>query len=176
MSDLAARVDRVESTEQIRQLASKYALALDMRDIDALVNLYVDDVRINKQVSGRQALKLVFCEVVRAFTASVHHIGNHIIEFDDPDSAHGLVYSGGGSRVTCTAPTCSSARPGLTSYVGRIMIQRKAHGTRTFHPGRSFGAILRAIAMNPLRPPRMTNFWIRCGAANAVPNRRSFLG
>lgn len=92
MSDLAARVDRIESTEQIRQLASKYALALDMRDIDALVNLYVEDVRINKASSGRQALKQVFCEVVRAFTASVHHIGNHIIEFDDPDNAHGLVY------------------------------------------------------------------------------------
>jgi ketosteroid isomerase-like protein len=92
MADLAARVDRLESTEQIRQLASKYALALDMRDIDALVNLYVEDVRINKEVSGRQALKRVFCEVVRVFTASVHHIGNHIIEFDDPDNAHGLVY------------------------------------------------------------------------------------
>lgn len=92
MSELALRVDRLESTEQIRQLASKYALALDMRDIDALVNLYVEDVRINKETSGRHALKQVFCEVVRAFSASVHHIGNHIIEFDDADNAHGLVY------------------------------------------------------------------------------------
>jgi len=90
--DLAARLDRLESTEQIRQLASKYALALDMRDIDALVGLYVENVRIDKQTSGRLALKQVFCAVVRSFTASVHHIGNHIIEFDDPDNAHGLVY------------------------------------------------------------------------------------
>lgn len=91
-SDLDSRLDRLESTEQIRQLASKYALALDMRDIDALVGLYVEDVRIDKQTSGRLALKQVFCGVVRSFTASVHHIGNHIIEFDDADNAHGLVY------------------------------------------------------------------------------------
>jgi len=92
MSDLAARLDRLESIEAIRQLASKYALALDMRDIDALVNLYVENVRIDKNTSGRQALKAVFCEVVRSFTASVHHVGNHIIEFDSSDKAHGLVY------------------------------------------------------------------------------------
>lgn len=92
MSEILARIDRLESTDEIRQLAAKYALALDIRDIDALVNLYVDDVRITKEVSGRQALKRSFCNVVREFTASVHHIGNHVIEFDDADNAHGLVY------------------------------------------------------------------------------------
>ena len=27
------------------------------------------------------------------FTGTSHHVGNHIIEFDDPDHAHGMVYS-----------------------------------------------------------------------------------
>jgi ketosteroid isomerase-like protein len=92
MSDLARRIDRLESIEQIRQLVSKYALAIDMRDLDALVNLYVEDVRIDKNVSGRHPLKQSFVKVVRAFKASVHHVGNQIVEFDDPDNAHGLVY------------------------------------------------------------------------------------
>ena len=38
MTDLAARLDRVEATEGIRQLAARYALAVDMRDLDALVD------------------------------------------------------------------------------------------------------------------------------------------
>mgnify|MGYP001067431109 CR=1 FL=1 len=36
MSNLEARIDRLESLDQIRQLPAKYALALDMRDMDAM--------------------------------------------------------------------------------------------------------------------------------------------
>lgn len=90
---LAKKIDRIDSIDQIRQLASKYALGVDMRDIDAIVGLYVEDVRVSKTETGRQALKRSFSMVLRAFTTSVHHIGGHIIEFDDPDNAHGLVYS-----------------------------------------------------------------------------------
>ena len=44
--DLLARLDRLESLDAIRQLAAKYALALDMRDLDALVNLFPEDVKV----------------------------------------------------------------------------------------------------------------------------------
>jgi ketosteroid isomerase-like protein len=87
------RLDRLESKEAIRQLAVRYALAVDMRDLDALVNLYVDDVRVSETQRGRRALKKVFGSVLRVFTATVHHIGGHVIEFDDPDTAHGIVYT-----------------------------------------------------------------------------------
>lgn len=92
-SDLVARLERVEATDQIRQLASKYAIAVDMRDIDAIVGLYVEDVKATKETSGRHALKRVFCEVLSRFRASVHHVGNHIIEFKDRDNAVGIVYT-----------------------------------------------------------------------------------
>ena len=92
LSDIAGRLDRVESRDAIRQLAFKYALAIDMRDVDAIVNLYVENVKISKEESGRQALKRVFAAVVRSFSASVHHVGNQVIEFDDPDNAHGVTY------------------------------------------------------------------------------------
>ena len=43
---LLARIDRLESLDEIRQLAAKYSLALDMRDLDAMVNLFPEDVRV----------------------------------------------------------------------------------------------------------------------------------
>lgn len=89
---LAEKIDRLDSIDQIRQLASKYALAVDMRDLDAVVGLYVEDVRVTKTAAGRQALKQVMADVLSRFTASVHHVGNHIIEFQDADSAEGVVY------------------------------------------------------------------------------------
>ena len=54
---ILARIDRLESLDQIRQLPARYALALDMRDMDAMVGLFAPDVRVGKDASGRQALR-----------------------------------------------------------------------------------------------------------------------
>jgi hypothetical protein len=51
------RLDRLESLDEIRQLAAKYSVTLDMRDLDMHVNLFVPDVRVGKEGAGRQALK-----------------------------------------------------------------------------------------------------------------------
>jgi hypothetical protein len=92
--DLLARIDRLESLDAIRQLPAKYALSLDMRDLDSHVNLFPEDVRVSKTETGRAALKRWLDDTLRKqFTGTSHHIGNHIIEFDDPDHAHGVVYS-----------------------------------------------------------------------------------
>lgn len=94
MSMMEERVDRLESLDAIRQLPAKYALALDMRDMDALVSLFPVDVRVGKEASGRAALRAYMDRTLRSpFTGTSHHIGGHIIEFDDPDHAHGIVYS-----------------------------------------------------------------------------------
>ena len=91
---LLARIDRLESLDAIRQLPAKYALALDMRDMDAMVSLFPADVRVGKDASGRQALRAYMDRTLRSpFTGTSHHIGGHVIEFDDPDHAHGIVYS-----------------------------------------------------------------------------------
>ena len=37
---LLARIERLEALDEIRQLAAKYSLSLDMRDLDAHVNLF----------------------------------------------------------------------------------------------------------------------------------------
>jgi uncharacterized protein (TIGR02246 family) len=94
MDALEARIDRLESLDAIRQLAAKYSLALDMRDMDAMVNLFEENVRVGKDARGRQALRAYMDGTLRSpFTGTSHHIGGHIIEFDDPDHAHGICYS-----------------------------------------------------------------------------------
>jgi len=91
---LLARIDRLESLDAIRQLAAKYSLSLDMRDLDAHVNLFVEDIRVSRDQVGRAHLKQWLDDTLRLqFTGTSHHIGNHIIEFEDPDHAHGVVYS-----------------------------------------------------------------------------------
>ena len=86
------RLDRMESLADIRQLPYRYALALDSRDMDALVDLFVPDVRVGRDESGRDALKRWFTETMSRMKTSVHFIGNHIVDFDDADHAHGIVY------------------------------------------------------------------------------------
>lgn len=92
--ELLARIDRLESTEAIRQLAGKYSLSLDMRDLDAHVGLFAPDIRVGKGKTGRAELKAWVDDTLRhQFTGTSHHIGQHIIEFTDADHAIGVVYS-----------------------------------------------------------------------------------
>lgn len=91
---LDERLERLEATDEIRQLVAKYCLALDMRDLDALVGLFPEDVRVGGGLRGRRALKRWFDDTLRLqFTGTAHVTGNHIIEFESRDAARGLVYS-----------------------------------------------------------------------------------
>tara|TARA_R110002110_G_scaffold415561_1_gene650765 strand:- start:66739 stop:67380 length:642 start_codon:yes stop_codon:yes gene_type:complete len=104
MSDqtLLHRIDRLESLDEIRQLPARYALSLDMRDMDAHVNLFAPDIRVSRDKVGRAHLKRWLDDTLRLqFTGTSHHIGNHIIEFDDPDHAHGVVYSKNEHETPC---------------------------------------------------------------------------
>ena len=91
---LEERIDHLESIEEIRQLVSKYSLSLDMRDLDAHVNLFAEDIRVSREATGRAHLKQWLDDTLRLqFTGTSHHVGNHIIEFDDHDHANGVLYS-----------------------------------------------------------------------------------
>jgi len=91
-STLEERIDRLESLAMIRQLPSRYGLALDSRDMDSLVQLFVPDVRVGADSTGRDALRSWFVEVMSVPRTSVHLVANHIIDFDDADHARGIVY------------------------------------------------------------------------------------
>ncbi len=92
--EILRRLDRIESREEIRQLISKYSLALDMRDIDALANLFLADVKVGRDSSGREALRAFFDDTMRKqFDGTSHHVGSTVIELIGPDDAVGVVYS-----------------------------------------------------------------------------------
>ena len=86
------RVDRMESLAEIQQLPARYALAIDSRDMDALVELFVPHVRVGRERSGRPALKEWFTETMRAWGPSVHIVADHVVDFADRDHATGVVY------------------------------------------------------------------------------------
>jgi hypothetical protein len=86
------RLDRLEALAEIRQLPYRYALALDSRDLDALVALFVPNVQVGRDAHGREALRAWFSKELSGPKTSVHFIGGHIIDFAGPDEAHGIVY------------------------------------------------------------------------------------
>jgi ketosteroid isomerase-like protein len=96
-------LERLVGRDEIRQLAYRYAWAVDSRDLDALVALFVPDVRVGRDASGRDALRESFDTSLRAIGVSILFVGNHIIDFQDPDHASGIVYCRGliqdGTRV-----------------------------------------------------------------------------
>jgi hypothetical protein len=77
--------------EQIRQLASRYAIALDARDIDTLVSLFVDDVRVGRGAIGHDALRANFTDQLRDLGVTILLVGNHVIDVVDDDHATGIV-------------------------------------------------------------------------------------
>jgi hypothetical protein len=91
-SSVDARLDRMESLAEIRQLPYRYALAVDSRDMDAMVDLFVPDVRVGRDRQGRQALKDWFTDALSRPKTSIHFVGNHVVDFDGPDDARGIVY------------------------------------------------------------------------------------
>jgi ketosteroid isomerase-like protein len=83
---------RLLARDEIRELAQRYAVAIDARDLDALVALFVDDVRVGPEASGREALRRDFARQLGAIGVSILFVGNHVIDFDDDDRARGIVY------------------------------------------------------------------------------------
>jgi ketosteroid isomerase-like protein len=85
-------LDRLLAYEAIRQLAARYALAMDSRDLDALVALFVDDVQVGRDRSGRAVLRVSFAESLGAIGISILNVGTHVIDLVDGDHATGHVY------------------------------------------------------------------------------------
>jgi hypothetical protein len=92
--DFNTRLARVEAQLAIQQLPARYALAVDSRDLDALVALFADDVPCGRWGSGRQALKDYYASgnILKNFYRSIHQVCGHTIDLIDNDHARGTVY------------------------------------------------------------------------------------
>jgi SnoaL-like domain len=89
---LLHRIDRIESQLEIEQLPIRYALAVDGRDLDAWVGLFVGDVNCGRHGRGRAVLRGLIEPQVRTFYRSIHQICGHAIDFIDDNHATGKVY------------------------------------------------------------------------------------
>ena len=89
---IADRVQRVEARLAIGQLPVRYAMAVDSRDIDTWVSLFVPDVQVGRDQFGREALRDFIVPALRRFRRSVHQICGHRIDLADDDHATGAVY------------------------------------------------------------------------------------
>ena len=88
------RLASVEAQLAIQQLPARYALAVDSRDVDALVQLFAVDVDCGRWGTGRDALKRYYAspKVLTGFYRSVHFICGQTIDLVDADHASGTVY------------------------------------------------------------------------------------
>jgi hypothetical protein len=90
--DLLRRIDRIEGQLAIQQLPIRYALAVDGRDLDAWVGLFVEDVNCGRHGRGRAVLRSLIEPQVRTFYRSIHQICGHEIDLIDAETATGKVY------------------------------------------------------------------------------------
>lgn len=81
----------LDACEQIRQLASRYAVAMGRHDIPALAQLFVDDVQVGRHSTGRDALRADFERQLAPLGMTVLHVTNQVIDVEDGDHATGIV-------------------------------------------------------------------------------------
>jgi hypothetical protein len=86
---------RLVAHDEIRMLASRYAVAVDSRDLDTLVSLFVPDVRVGSDTIGRDALRAAFVVSLSEVGVTILHVGTHVIDLVDADHATGVQYSAG---------------------------------------------------------------------------------
>jgi hypothetical protein len=86
------RLDRLESLDAIRQLPHRYALAVDSRNVEDLVELFPEDVQVGRDKFGRTALRAWWMQTLSNMADSIHFVGNHVIDLLSPETAQGVVY------------------------------------------------------------------------------------
>jgi hypothetical protein len=89
---LAERVTWIEDRLDIGQLPIRYAIAVDERDVDSWVALFVPDIQLGRDSRGREALRRFITPKLRWFYRSVHQIVGHRVELLGSDIARGHVY------------------------------------------------------------------------------------
>jgi len=76
--------------EQIRQLASRYAVAMGSHDVEAIAKLFVPDVQVGQGL-GRAALREDLSRQLAPLGRTILHVTNHVIDVDDESHASGVV-------------------------------------------------------------------------------------
>lgn len=84
-------VDWLIACEDIRQIASRYAIYYGARDTQKLAALFIPNIKITRQLSGTQALKENFDSQMHSLGRVILQVNNHLIDIQDEDNATGIV-------------------------------------------------------------------------------------
>ena len=104
----ADRVARIEAHLAIQQLAIRYAIGIDSRDLDLLTAQWVPDVWMGKAYGrGRDAVRAYFTPIRRGFYRAMHMIVGHRIDIRRRGQRHG-----GGLLPRRARVRCRLGRPG----------------------------------------------------------------
>ncbi|WP_232007267.1 nuclear transport factor 2 family protein [Mycobacterium intermedium] len=89
----AAAVRDMLAREEIRQLAYRYAAAIETRDVEAMADLFVPHARFGEYGGGRDGLRLLMTRSLEESVFAVILVANHLIELDGEDRGHGQVWA-----------------------------------------------------------------------------------
>lgn len=92
--NIEERMDRSESYEQIRQLAYRYAVSVDSRDMKTLAGLFAEGAVFGGQSMTTEEIEARFGNMLAESPLSILNVGNHLIDLDadDANKAKGTVY------------------------------------------------------------------------------------
>lgn len=79
------------ASEEIRQLASRYAIFYGARATQELAELFVPDIKVTRELSGTVALKQSFDAQMHSLGRVILQVNNHLIDVADAHSATGIV-------------------------------------------------------------------------------------
>ena len=95
MSDLEARLRRVEDRAAIQDLVLRYGFLVDDKEVDAVAELFATDARLVTRRGavkgeGREAIRAYFAERLALLGPTNHVTHGTVVDFgDDPDVATG---------------------------------------------------------------------------------------
>jgi hypothetical protein len=84
--------DETAARMEIQQLAFRYALAVDSRDLEGVADLFSVTSDFSRWGPGREGCLRFFEGIWARFGRSIHSVTTHVIDAVDEESASGTVY------------------------------------------------------------------------------------
>lgn len=88
-----ARIRQVIARDEIRQLPYRYAAAIEKRDVNAMVELFVPHARFGAYGEGPDALRRLMTQSIEQSVFAVILVANHLIDIDSDSRASGEVWA-----------------------------------------------------------------------------------
>jgi hypothetical protein len=92
-------VETAAAIVHIQQLAIRYCVGVDQRDIDLVADQFVTDVECGHWGTGREAFVRMYRENDATMDVTIHRVSNHMVDVLDDDHATGIVYLSADHRM-----------------------------------------------------------------------------